>query len=118
MKDKRFFDYVSSSVPKEQETVYSPEIMLTENNAFTLGKSPVKTKSSLKSNKEMEPLLTFSNKTKGAEALKQEGDNSTVLPPKSTLNFNAQGIENSLRNELDGYSYFGNDNYPEYVRCI
>ena len=79
MKDKRFFDYVSSSVPKEQETVYSPEIMLTENNAFTLGKSPVKTKSSLKSNKEMEPLLTFSNKTKGAEALKQEGDNSTIL---------------------------------------
>ena len=63
-------------------------------------------------------LINLENLVNTVPRLVVEVISSTVLPPTSTLNFNAQGIENSLRNELDGYSYFGNDNYPEYVRCI
>jgi hypothetical protein len=40
---------------------------------------------------------------------------SVVLKPKTELLINAQGIEDSKRDQLDGYVFFGNENYPEYV---
>lgn len=65
-----------------------------------------------------ERAFNLKNLVTSASRLVLEVLSSTVLKPNTLLSINAQGIANSLRNELDGYSYFGNENYPEYVRSI
>jgi len=40
---------------------------------------------------------------------------SSVLSTKTVFNINAQGLENSVRNELDGITFFGNENDKEFL---
>ena len=86
-KDRKFYDYVSTSIinEKRNEAIFISESPISENivNSFTFSKFPVKTRSSIKSfNKDLlEPLSetkTFSNKTKFADAVKPESDNTSI----------------------------------------